>query len=114
MEEKINKENLRLVMRFLKTANLWLTWLEYVDSVDYILPYKRMGYHWTEWNEVGEVFGHCSFTNFLRRRGIVLRSGRPNVAETFRAYIRLVKSSNFETAFHYAKTAFIKNENHLY
>ena len=107
MEEKINKENLRLVMRFLKIANLWLTWLEYLNSADYAI-HKRKRLHWTDWDEVGRVFGHCGFTNFLMGRGIILRNRYSNVAETFRVYVKMVKKGEFEEAFRYAKTAFIK------
>ena len=115
MEEKINKENLRLVMRFLKIANLWLTWLEYLNSADYAI-HKRKRLHWTDWDEVGRVFGHCGFTSFLSRKGITLQRGDlPTcVADVFRAYIRMVKRGDFENAFHYAKTAFTKDENLLY
>ena len=113
MEEKINKENLQLVMRFLKIANLWLTWLEYLNSADYAI-HERKRHHWTDWDEVGRVFGHCAFTTFLNCKGIFLQNRYSNVANTFRVYVKMVKNGCYEDAFRYAKTAFIKKENRLY
>jgi len=105
---KVNKEYASKAIRFLKIGNLFPYWVTYIESKKQNTRYVEHHEfkHWSDKDEITEVFGQTRFTLFLRCETEI----NPNdlISNIFREYLYLLKQGKKNEAESFVKKSLKK------
>jgi hypothetical protein len=112
-ELKYNIYNIAIVFKFLRAANLYDKWHEYLQALEIHKEYKRFKYrpnrHWSDYKTATQVFGKTNFTTYLEKEcGIYPKHDDLYVYEIFGEFQYYLNKGKIEEAYNYARNAFIR------
>ena len=112
-ELKYNIYNIAIVFKFLRAANLYDKWYEYLQTLAINKKYNSYIYnpnrHWSDYNTATKVFGITNFTYYLKKEcGIYPKHDGLYVYEIFCEFQYYLNKGKIEEAYNYARNAFIR------
>ena len=98
---------MKLTLRFLKVAKILQYLVEYVETRR---KQRSPDWHWSAEENIIDIFNRCSFTSFLKAKGILVYGQYCWISSVFQRYLEFIEDKKYEEAYDFVKGQFVKIE----